>query len=151
MGGDYGFLGLPQVHLIKGHANKRCLINSAGFLEVRLSRGTQETVPCCHVCVQTVGKLSCESGQGRDMEGCFSNAHRQQETLLGPGSLNNLGAQLKEPTGQGPGMPGFEPWLLSCLLGRSLNPFEPGAPQGQTRYPFSPPSAFSWSHQSQSA
>lgn len=111
MGGDCGFLCLPQVYLTKSRANSRYSINSAGFLEVWLSQGAQETVSYYLVGIQTMGELSYEFGQGRDKECCFSNAYKQQEILLAPGSLNNLGTQVKEPTGQGPGMPGFEPWL----------------------------------------
>lgn len=100
-----------------------------------LPQGAQETVVCYLAGAQTVGKLSYESGQGRDTECCFSNAHRQQETLLCPGSLNNLGAHLQKPSGQGPETPGFESWLLPACWGRSLNPFGPGAPPGADTLP----------------
>lgn len=46
VGGDCGFLCLPQVRLTKGPANSRHSINSAGFLEVQLSQSSQEIVSC---------------------------------------------------------------------------------------------------------
>lgn len=59
-----------------------------------------------------------------------SSACRQQEVLLGLESLDILGVQMKKPTGQGLGKPGFEPWLPKSwpVWAGHLIPLSPGSP-----------------------
>lgn len=70
------------------------------------------------------------------------NAHRQQEILLGLLSLNTMGAQVKEPTGQEFESPYLSPGSNLAHLRRSLNPSGPGFPRGRQGIHFRSSSCF---------
>lgn len=90
--------------------NKFCWILGSAVL----SQHPGDSVLCLGV--QAEGELSCELGRAEAWSAISSNAHRQQDILLGLGSLNSLRAHVKKSTGQGLGKPGCEPWFLSCLF-----------------------------------